>query len=56
MDLGEQSVADLANLQIILKGRDACLDVGQTYQQEDRKKINALAAWGSECIGQAIQG
>ena len=38
MDLGKQSVADLANLQIIIKIRDACLDMGQTYQQEDWKK------------------
>ena len=50
MDLGKQSVADLANPQIIIKGRDECLDMGLIYRQEDWKKKAALAVWGPECV------
>ena len=45
MDLGKQSVADLANPQIIIKGRDACLDMGLTYRQEDWKKKLLWQFW-----------
>ena len=45
MDLGKQSVADLANPQIIIKGRDECLDMGLTYRQEDWKKKLLWQFW-----------
>ena len=56
MDLGKQSVADLANPQIIIKGRDECLDMGLTYRQEDWKKKAALAVGDLNVYRQAIQG